>query len=370
MPLPWVVPLYVGRVFLVSTLAVLGGLLAIVGLFDVIELTRRAAGRTEVPFARLAEITALKLPFLAIEILPFAVLVGGLLAFWRLSRSSELVVVRAAGLSAWQVLALPVLAALSLGVVAITVVSPVSAALFARADRLDATLLRGGTSALGLADSGLWLKQRDGAIVAEGSAVVHGARVRASGDRLMLERVSVFRLGPDDRPVGRIEAERAVLEPGRWRLENAAPLAGDRFLAPVPTLFLATDVTLERLQKGLAPPDTISFWDLPGFARLLEEAGFPAQRHRLRYNMLLALPLLVATMTLVAAGFAMRPVRFGGAATLAAAGVGVGFSLFVLTKVVSEFGIGGAVPVAVAAWTPTVVGLMFAVSLLLHLEDG
>lgn len=365
-----VLPLYVGRVFLVATVAVLAGLLAIVALIDVIELTRRAAGRPEVPFSRLAEITALKLPFLAIEILPFAVLIGGLVAFWRLTRSSELIVARAAGLSAWQFLALPVLAGLALGIVAITAVSPVAAVLFARAERLDSSLLRGGAGPLGLAGGGLWLKQRDGGLVAQGSAVLHGARVQASGERLVLERVSVFRLGPDDRPIGRIEAERAVLEPGFWRLENAAVLANDRFSAPVPALVLPTDLTLERLQDGLAPPDTLSFWELPGFARLLEEAGFTAQRHRLRFNMLLALPVLAATMALVAAGFAMRPARRGGTVMLAGSGVAAGFSLFVLTKVVGEFGVGGAVPVAIAAWTPTIVGLMLAISLLLHLEDG
>ncbi len=370
MRLPRVLPLYVGRVFLASTLSVLAGLLAIVALLDVIELTRRAAGRTEVPFSRLAEITALKLPFLAIEILPFAVLIGGLIAFWRLTRSSELIVARAAGISAWQFLALPVLAALALGIVAITTVSPVAAVLFARADRLDATLLRGGAGPLGLTGGGLWLKQRDSGLVAQGSAILYGARVQASGERLVLERVSVFRLGPDDRPVGRIEAERAVLEPGFWRLENAAVLANDRFSAPVPALLLPSDLTLERLQEGLAPPDTLSFWDLPRFARLLEEAGFPAQRHRLRFHMLLALPVLAATMALVAAGFAMRPARRGGAAFLAAAGVGAGFSLFTFTKVVGEFGVGGALPIGLAAWTPTVVGLMLALSLLLHQEDG
>ena len=52
-----------------------------------------------------------------LQILPFAVLLGGIFAFWRLSRSSELVVARAAGISAWQFLAMPVLLAMLLGIV-------------------------------------------------------------------------------------------------------------------------------------------------------------------------------------------------------------------------------------------------------------
>lgn len=368
---PRVLAIYVGRVFVASTLSVLAGLIAIVALFDLIELTRRAAGRAEVPFGRLAEITALKLPFMSIEILPFAVLVGGLVAFWRLTRTSELIVARAAGLSAWQFLAAPVAAGALLGIVATTAVSPVSAMFYARAERLDSVLLRGGSGTLGLAGGGLWIKQRDDGIVPGGSAILNGARIAAvADDRLVLERISVFRLDPEDRFLGRIEADRAVLEPGRWRLENAAEIGQERMGPRQPALPLPTDLTLERLQEGLAPPDTLSFWALPGFIRLLEEAGFSAQRHHLRFNALLALPLLAGTMVLVAAGFSMRPTRRGGVGLMIGAGLAAGFSLFILAKVVGEFGVSGALPVVIAAWTPAGVGLMLAVAMLLHLEDG
>ena len=47
------------------------------------------------------------------QILPFAVLLGGILCFWRLTRSSELIVARAAGVSAWEFLAAPTLCALA-----------------------------------------------------------------------------------------------------------------------------------------------------------------------------------------------------------------------------------------------------------------
>ena len=51
-------------------------------------------------------------------------------------------------------------------------------------------------------------------------------------------------------------------------------------------------------------------------------------------------------------------------------GVAAGFLLFVVSKVTEEFGQSGALPVALAAWAPALAGLMLAVSLLLHLEDG
>jgi lipopolysaccharide export system permease protein len=364
-----VLSLYIGRVFLATALAALSALLAVVALFDLIELMRRASGREEVGFGDLATITALKLPFLAIEILPFGILLGGLIAFWRLTRSSELIVARAAGVSAWQFLAVPMLAAVALGALATVALSPVSAIMLARAERLDQALLRGGAGAFGLAGGGLWVRQSDPAIPG-GSAIIRGRRVELAGESLLLRGVSVFRLERDDRFHSRIEASEAVLEPGRWVLREAAAVAVDRPREPIAELALPTELTLERLEESLAPPDTLSFWALPRFIALLEEAGFSSRKHRLRFQSLLALPLLAGVMVLIAAGFSMRPARRGGVGLAIGAGVGAGVALFVLAKVVGEFGGSGTIPVTLAAWTPAGVGLALAVTILLHLEDG
>ena len=53
-----------------------------------------------------------------------------------------------------------------------------------------------------------------------------------------------------------------------------------------------------------------------------------------------------------------------------ASGVATGFALFLVSKIAEEFGQSGALPVALAAWAPAVSGLMLAIALLLHTEDG
>ena len=80
-------------------------ILGVILLFDVIELIRRAAGRTELDFWLLLGMALLKLPQMMHTILPFAVMIGAMVCFWRLTRTHELVVVRSAGISAWQFLA-------------------------------------------------------------------------------------------------------------------------------------------------------------------------------------------------------------------------------------------------------------------------
>jgi lipopolysaccharide export system permease protein len=371
---------YVAARFAAAMLAMLAALTLLVSLFDFIELLRRAATRPDAGFALVAQIAGLRTPFVAVQILPFAILLGGILAFWRLTRSSELIVARATGISAWSFLSGPVLVALAAGLLATTVVSPLSSAMLARAERLDYAYLRASAGLTALAGGKLWLRQADRELNRTGVAILAGRPVaedRAMPGRtgappaLTLSEVSVWRLSADDRPLARIEAPRATLLAGRWLLEDAVVFASDRGDATTSgRITLPTDLTPDRIETSFASPDTLSVWALPGFIAVLEAAGFSAVRHRLHFQTLLALPVLAAAMALLAAGFSMRPTRSGTVARMIAAGVSAGFLLFVLDKITGEFGEAGSLPVTLAAWAPTVAGLLLAVSLLLHMEDG
>ena len=147
-------------------------------------------------------------------------------------------------------------------------------------------------------------------------------------------------------------------------------MTADHLPEPVGTTSLPTDLTVGRVQDSFASPDTLSVWTLPDMIGLLERSGFSAIRHRLHFQELLALPLLCGTMALVAAGFSMRPTRRGGVGRMIGSGVAAGFALFMVSKVAGEFGQSGTLPAELAAWAPAGAGLMLAVSLLLHLEDG
>lgn len=361
---------YIARRFSRAVLGMLAGLTGLAALFDLIELLRRAATREEAGAGVVVTIAGLRVPFIMMEILPFAVLLGGILCFWRLTRSSELVVARAAGISIWQLIAAPVLVSFLLGAIATAGLSPLSSAMLARAEQLDSQYLRVGGGPFAFAGGQLWLRQADRTGEGPGVAILHAGSVTASRDTLTLGGVSIFRLGLQDRFLGRIEAPRATLVPGAWRLEGAREILVDRAPSAPRTIDFPTDLTVERVQDSFASPDTLSVWELPDFIALLEASGFSSIRHRLHLNALLALPLLAAVMALVAAGFSMRPARRGGTARMITAGVAAGFALFVITRVVNEFGQSGALPVRLAAWAPTAAGLLLAISLLLHLEDG
>ncbi|WP_252347461.1 MULTISPECIES: LPS export ABC transporter permease LptG [unclassified Gluconobacter] len=362
--------IYIARHFTLNTLSMVLALTGLVSLFDFIDLLRRAATRPNVPTSLILEIAGLHIPYYVIYVLPFGILLGGIVCFSRLTRSSELIVARAAGISAWQFLASPLACALLIGLFTTTGISALSSSMYRQAELLDQSYLRTGGGVLTLKGGELWLRQADEGLTPHGVAILHAQNVKLAQDTLDVSGVTIFRLDDRDRLIVRVEAPTGTLAHQQWNLNDSSLLHPDHLPEKVGTLTLPSDLTVDRIQESFASPDTLSVFALPSFISLLERSGFPSIRHRLHFQSLLALPILAGTMALVSAGFSMRPARRGGVARMLGSGIAAGFALFTISKVAEQFGESGALPPVLAAWAPTGAGLCLAVALLLHMEDG
>jgi lipopolysaccharide export system permease protein len=357
---------YILRRFFAWVSGIFAAMITIIFLLDYIELIRRGGTRVGASLMVLLEMAALKQPYMAQQIMPFAVLFGTMMLFWRMTRANELVVARAAGVSAWQFLMPPIACAFVIGVVAVTVFNPVASILEARYEKLENAILRGSGDQLTLSRNGLWLRQSN---AAGDAAVIHAERM-VSPKTTQLRDVTILTFVHDSQLTGRIDAKTALLEAGKWHIADGTRWQPGQPPVPLKEMDLATNLTTDRIQEGFAAPETMSFWQLPGFIGLLEESGFSAQRHRLYFDALLARPFLFTAMVVIAAIFSLRMQRRGGVALMIAAGIGTGFALYFLSDVVFALGLAAAIPVVLAAWIPTGVSWMLGASLLLHLEDG
>jgi len=357
---------YIGKNFLVSFLSFFFGLLALIFLLDAIELLRRGSSKPDVTFMIIMQMSLLKLPHMGQLLFPFAALFGGMSAFWRLSRSQELAVTRAAGISVWQFLLPALVLALLLGGFKVMAFNPLSAATLSRFQTMEALFLKGQKSVLALSANGLWLRQG----TAEGHAVMHAKNLLQQEDKVELLNTVTFLYQGDDTFIGRVDAKRAVLGDGFWRMEDAWINSPEAPPDHVPEYWLETDLTLTRIQDNFASPETMSFWKLPSFIQTLEEAGFSAIRHRLQWHSLLASPLLMCAMVLIAATFTLRHSRRGATTFVIASGVFTGFILYFFSDVVFALGLSDSIPVTLAAWAPSGVASMLGLAMLLHLEDG
>ena len=128
--------LYVARKFLMAFLLVFTGFAGVLMLLDLVEELHRASGQA-ISFAQAAGLAALNTPDGLYRILPLVTILATLILFLGLARTSELVVVRAAGRSALRCLVPVVLTALVIGVVGVAVMNPIVAVTSDAYDKLQ-----------------------------------------------------------------------------------------------------------------------------------------------------------------------------------------------------------------------------------------
>ncbi len=358
---------YFGKRFLSTAIVVFLGILALVALVDYIEMMRKTAGIPNVPASVVAQTSLFRVPQIAERIMPFSILVAAMSCYLNLSRRLELVVARAAGMSAWQFVTPAVIIALALGVLATVVYNPVAAALQERSRRLEVEFLGGAreSSLQSTAGAGFWIRQR----LADGqSSIINATTTSEQG--LRLGGVTVFPYDAAGRFIERIEAKTAVLEPGLWRLTDARIYSSNAPPSEQNEYLLKTSLTAEQVRESFATPETVPFWDLPFYIEIAEHAGLGAAGYRLQYQKLLARPFVLASMVLLAAAVSLRFFRFGGVQKMILSGVAAGFLLYVLSKITEDLSKAELMHPIAAAWLPVVVGGLTGFVALLYQEDG
>jgi len=350
--------------FLKTVLAVFLLCVALIWTVNYVDLARRTLYLPDVDSLRIAALTTLRTPAFSEQVLPFALLFGAIAAFVMSNRRLELVIARAAGVSAWQFLLPGAVIAVLIGVLATTVYNPVAAALFERSLSLDAALF-GRTASGTLTQRGpVWLRQ-DGR---DGESIIRASESRNNG--LSLTGASAFVFNDDGTFRERVDAPLAELKGDTWEFSDATVLRAGKSPIRTRDYKLNTYLTQAQAQEALAATETVSFWSLPRFIRLAELAGLPAQRFKLQYHLLLSRPVLLLAMVLIAGAVTLRFTRFSGLGGMILTGVIAGFVLYVVNELARDLGLGGLVSPALAAWLPAIVAILISMTVLLRQEDG
>ncbi|MBU6235784.1 MAG: LPS export ABC transporter permease LptG [Alphaproteobacteria bacterium] len=340
------------------------GLLAIVYIFEVLELMRRAADHTDVGIGVVLKMGLYKLPEIGQLLLPFAVLFAAMACFWWLSKRHELTAMRAAGFSAWQFVAPLVFAAMAIGLVHIMLVNPLASSVVTKFQNMEAEYLGQHRKLITVSEQGLWLREAD----PSGEVIIHADKVQLTDWNLMGLMVLFFDENGDH--TRRLDADSVTLQQGRWVFRNAIVRDPNAQPEKSDTFTLSTDLTLQDIQESFSDPDTISFWKLPGFIRNLANTGLETTPMEVYYQSLLSQPLLLAAMILLAATVSLRPPRFQRALIMVVSGVGAGFAVFFLSSFLKALGGSHQLPVILSAWSTSIIVMLGSITWLLNTEDG
>jgi len=355
---------YFGMRFLGAVMSVFFGIFLLIVLVDYIEMMRRAADVPNLSAWVVAKTSFFRVPQLMERLLPFSVLVGAMTCYLALSRRNELVVARSAGMSAWQFVAPALIVAFGIGIAATALYNPLSAMMREWSKKLEADMFGDKQSAMQQSAQGFWVRQKS----VDGQSIVYAASSQEQGVRL--DGVSVFTFDPAGRAMERIEAKRASLETGFWRLEGVRVYASGAPPREFETYQVKTNLTAAQVRESFSTPETVPFWDLPAYIEIAERSGLVAAGYKLQYQILIARPFLLSAMVLLACSVSLRFFRFGGITKMVLSGVTAGFLLYVLSKVTEDLSKAELLHPAAAAWLPVLAGGLTGFVVLLYQEDG
>ena len=316
--------------------------------------------------------TVLRTPSILIDAMPLVIMLAGLTTFINLSRSSELVVIRSAGRSALRILLAPIILTFIFGIFCTTIGNPIVANSIKHSEDFLHNLGLKPRNFMSVTGKEIWLRET----ILDKQIVIKAEQTNSEGR--VLFNLTIFEFDGEDTLTRRISAKKGKLLTGEWELESVVvwtlkkniPIESAFKLEKLTSLKLETTLTKSQILDSFSNPKAINFWKLPRFIKKLEASGFSAVRHKVFFQSEISRPLFFTAMLLIGAGFALRQARFGQTGILILLSITSGFLLFSIKRVAETLGAANEIPLILAAFAPSISGILLATGLLLHLEDG
>lgn len=359
---------YLTRQLIFNFIGVLIVILGIIFLFEMVERLRRISGNPDFGIWFAFQLAISRLPKTAEQVFPFVMMIAAMITFWRLSKTSEFIVMRAAGLSIWGFLTPLCIATFFVGIINITLINPLSANLYGMFETLERRMDTKNMQAMSFSDKGLWIRE---AISNDNVMILNAKSLHPENNELLLRKITIIELDKKTQPLRRIEAFAGILKNGYFDLRDVKI-----YISGEPTIFknnlqYKTVLDINKIEENFTDPEAISIWELPRVINFYEKSGFATKRLKIRLWSLIISPLFLISMILLAAVFALRPNnRRGGVMYLIVGGIVTGFGTYFLTQVIYAMGISDNIPIILSVIAPTTISSLLGISLLLHLEDG
>jgi len=331
-------------------------MLAILQMLDLLEITPQIVARGLGP-GGMAYYSLLRTPRLIDQAAPLGVLAGAIFAFMKLGGESQIVAIRASGVSIYRLTTMcvpAVLVVMVLNFLAVEVVAP----------RTDPTL-QAWWNATAPAGKKPDVKPQAFRV---GQDVVIATPADVEGRAL--SAVKIYRRDAEGRLIERVQAAAATYVGGGWRLTNPQFVRylqnGVRAGAAGQMTWVSTFRPSDVRALFSGEPTVTAF----SAARALSGGGSerPPSYYTTHIQRSLAHPAGALVMLLLAAPVALANFRSGQGGTFIMVALGGGLTFLVADGLLTAMGESGAISPALAAWTAPVVFAALGATALLKLE--
>jgi lipopolysaccharide export system permease protein len=354
------VSLYMAKMFLVRTFGVLAALVVVLQALDLLTESGKILAVPGNSDAEVWRYVGMRAPQIIQTFLPFSVLLGTIITLSQLNQNSEVIAMKASGLSAHQVLAPLVLAGMAVAVVSFTfsdrIVSRSSAALdlWKKAEYQKLPEDRGDRS-------NVWVR--------DGDTLIKVDEIRGRGDAARLEGVTVNER-TNQTISAIVTAPRGRRDGTGWLLEDATRFdVASGKVTKLSTTRVGDGVRPDQFTLSHVDADGLSFMALKQAIDDLKDAGRPTKALEGSLWHKLTGPLSSILMPLLGAVAAFGLARSGKLFFRAVVGMGLGFAYFVADNFALAMGNLGAYPPWLAAGGAFLLFLGIGEAVLLKTEE-
>ena len=353
--------LYLARLFVTRIFAVLVMLVLVLQMLDLLGESGKILGYAGNGQGELLTYVGLRVPQLIARFLPYSVLLATIVTLATLNQNSEVIAMKAAGLSAHQVLAPLFLTAIA--------VSALSFAFNERVvTRATSTLKAWQAVEYGPIpkDSGV----RSNVYLRDGPNILLASTVTGSGARTLMKNVTWYRRDANGMVVEQLRSARVDFANPGWRLEN--PVRFDVASAAneqIPSTIVAKELDPVQIKISSVDGDGQNIFELSESIADLKASGRRTSELEGKWWHKLSGPLSATLMPLLGAIAAFGLARSGQLLIRAIIGMALGFAYFVIDNAALAMGNFGGYPPLIAAWAPFLLFALVGETVLIRTEE-
>ena len=354
---------YVSKTFLFTSAIIIVFFASIIFIGDLVEYNKKLSSYESNAISLVFLLSALNLPKMLQEILPFCLLFSGMLWALRINDSKELLVIRSSGLPIRKICHPILLVSIILGFISVTTLSPLISATQKKIQKIESERLGKPINSLLVTPSGFWVKQ--GSL--EGNDIIYAKSLNSK--TMSFNDVIVFKFNKEYEVKKRIKAYSSELHENYWFLEETESINDIGEITNNDFIKLPTSITKAQIKEGFASPDSLSLWALIPFIKMFENAGFSAKKHRYYLYKLSTFPFLLAAMSILGLSFNLNSFSRQRSNYNILIGVISGFSIFYITKIINALSISGKMPLFFGSLLPIILPLFLSIALIIHADE-
>ena len=350
---------YLAREFLKITInmsLVFFALGFIVNLFEEINFFKDFDVGIEVPIM----LSALYVPNLLYNALPFVILLSGIWFFQKIKKTDEIIAMKVSGMSNFSVIMVPSIISIILGVFVVTSINPITSVLVKKYETIRGSYEKEQNYLAAITVNGIWIKEKN-----FGKNYI----IRSQNlDNQSLINLTIYEFDYNNNFLKRIEAKSADISSLNWKLNDAKVIDKDGKIVSenIDNLSYQSMYDIKKIKSLYSNLDTISFWNLEKEIELLEERGYSTGAMRSKFQRSLAFPFFLLSMVLLSGVFTLGMRLKENNWTYIFTAIITSVLIFYFNDFSAALGKTGKLPIEVAVWMPITIIFIFGAVGLIH----